>query len=144
MSRRCLVRQSSWTNTDTSFMWVEFDTVAYKKFLHLGRTIPDDTGVMVVPSFDYYDTLTDDTQNPWFKDVVEDVSQPLFLIWVQKDPAESTGLECFAYALVLSSSRSSVLNTSHTALLRLAIVIQQVIHDLIPLLNSAHVAFSIY
>jgi hypothetical protein len=57
-------------------MWVEFDTIAYKRFLHLGRTIPDDTGVMVVPSFDYYDTLTDDTQNPWFKNVVEDVSKP--------------------------------------------------------------------
>jgi hypothetical protein len=62
-------------------MWVEFDTVAYKKFLHLGRTKPDDTGVMVVPSYDYYDTLTDDTQNPWFKDVVEDVSKPDLCEW---------------------------------------------------------------
>ncbi|KAI8344050.1 hypothetical protein BC941DRAFT_407623 [Chlamydoabsidia padenii] len=52
----------------------EFDTVAYEKFLQLGRTIPEETGVMVVPSYDYYDTLTDDTQNPWFKNVVENFS----------------------------------------------------------------------
>ncbi|CAO3590251.1 unnamed protein product [Absidia cylindrospora] len=29
---------------------------------------------MVVPSYDYYDTLADDIQNPWFKDVVENFS----------------------------------------------------------------------
>ncbi|KAI8099600.1 uncharacterized protein BX664DRAFT_321698 [Halteromyces radiatus] len=52
-----------------------FDSIAYQKFLYLGRTIPEEqTGIMIAPSYDYYDTLTEDTKNPWFKNVVEDFS----------------------------------------------------------------------
>lgn len=33
-----------------------------------------ETGIMIVPSSDYYDEETPETVDPWFKDLVLDVS----------------------------------------------------------------------
>ncbi|ORX57958.1 nucleotide-binding domain-containing protein [Hesseltinella vesiculosa] len=52
----------------------KFDTVGYQKFLEFARTCPDETGVKTTPGIDYYDMLTPETENPWFKDVVENFS----------------------------------------------------------------------
>ncbi|KAI9300428.1 hypothetical protein BJ944DRAFT_273065 [Cunninghamella echinulata] len=59
--------------SNDDFLLQSFETISYKKFLQLGRQLPNDTGVMVVPSYDYYNTLKD-VENPWFKDIVEDFS----------------------------------------------------------------------
>jgi hypothetical protein len=49
----------------------------------LSHLRPKDTGIMRVPSYMYFDEKTDDTVNPWWKDVVPDVGiikQPPFLV----------------------------------------------------------------
>lgn len=57
----------SWTKTG-------FDAISYKKFIELSRNYDKSvTGVMQVPSSDYYDSLDAESTEPWFKDLVEDV-----------------------------------------------------------------------
>lgn len=45
--------------------------------MQLAKTRGQETGVVIVPSSDYYEEETPDTVDPWFKDVVLDVSQKL-------------------------------------------------------------------
>lgn len=45
--------------------------------MQLAKTRGQETGVVIVPSSDYYEEETPDTVDPWFKDVVLDVSQKI-------------------------------------------------------------------
>ncbi|CAO3624450.1 unnamed protein product [Cunninghamella blakesleeana] len=51
----------------------KFETITYKKFLQLGTEKSNETGIMIVNSYDYYTSLKE-MENPWFKDVVDDFS----------------------------------------------------------------------
>lgn len=42
--------------------------------MQLSRMHPKETGIMVIPSTDYYDELTPETTDPWFRHLVSDVS----------------------------------------------------------------------
>ncbi|KAI7906871.1 uncharacterized protein BX663DRAFT_494047 [Cokeromyces recurvatus] len=59
-----------------------FDTISYKKFIQLAENNEkESTGIMIVPSFDYYDddSIIENT-DPWFKDVVQN-----FQLLTEKD-----------------------------------------------------------
>ncbi|KAI9489980.1 hypothetical protein BDB00DRAFT_840341 [Zychaea mexicana] len=49
----------------------EFDAVTYRKWMEFSETLPHETGIMVVPSTDYFDELTPDTKTPWFQNLVK-------------------------------------------------------------------------
>ncbi|KAI8384476.1 uncharacterized protein BYT42DRAFT_492656 [Radiomyces spectabilis] len=49
----------------------DFDKCSYEKFLEFGRTMPTDTGVVIVPGIDYYDNAIPETEDPWFKEMVK-------------------------------------------------------------------------
>lgn len=53
---------------------LDFDAATYRKFMQLSRTHPKETGIMVIPSTDYYDELIPETTDPWFRHLVSDVS----------------------------------------------------------------------
>lgn len=58
------------------------DETSYKKFLKIADMNKSiDTGIMIVPSFDYFEKLVPLYTNPWYKDVVKDVSY-LLLIFI--------------------------------------------------------------
>lgn len=62
---------------------IEFDAATYRKFMQLSRMHPKETGIMVIPSTDYYDELTPETTDPWFRHLVSDVSiGDLLIQWV--------------------------------------------------------------
>ncbi|RCH79813.1 hypothetical protein CU098_003470 [Rhizopus stolonifer] len=49
------------------------DETSYKKFLKIADMNKSiDTGIMIVPSFDYFEKLVPLYTNPWYKDVVKD------------------------------------------------------------------------
>ncbi|KAI8144781.1 hypothetical protein BJV82DRAFT_643977 [Fennellomyces sp. T-0311] len=50
----------------------DFDAATYKKFMEFSKTCPRETGMMVIPSTDYYDELTPETEEPWFRYLVKD------------------------------------------------------------------------
>lgn len=50
----------------------EFDAATYRKFMQLSRMHPKETGIMIIPSTDYYDELTPETTDPWFRHLVSD------------------------------------------------------------------------
>ncbi|KAG2220124.1 hypothetical protein INT45_006152 [Circinella minor] len=47
-----------------------YDAESFKIFWELAKCRAGETGIMVVPSFDYYEKPTDDQRNPWWKSVV--------------------------------------------------------------------------
>ncbi|CEP16337.1 hypothetical protein [Parasitella parasitica] len=50
----------------------KFDAVTYDRFMDLAHS-SDNTGIMIAPSYDYYDdALSSEVTDPWFKDVVQD------------------------------------------------------------------------
>ncbi|KAK4516638.1 uncharacterized protein ATC70_011614 [Mucor velutinosus] len=50
----------------------KFDTVTYNRFMELAKS-SDNTGIMAVPSYDYYDDAElPENADPWFKDLVQD------------------------------------------------------------------------
>ncbi|KAI9278767.1 hypothetical protein BDA99DRAFT_428548 [Phascolomyces articulosus] len=51
-----------------------YDTESFKIFWELAKCRAGETGIMVVPSFDYYEKPTDDQRNPWWKNVVPGVN----------------------------------------------------------------------
>jgi hypothetical protein len=53
---------------------LEFESDTFKVLWELSHLRPKETGIMRVPSFMYFDEKTEDTVNPWWKDVVPDVS----------------------------------------------------------------------
>lgn len=56
-------------------MLQKLDAISYRQFLKIAENSNLlDTGVMVVPSYDYYQTLSPDRTDPWFKSLVKDVS----------------------------------------------------------------------
>ena len=61
-------------NADCLVSLSENDAVAYKVLYKIGESLPSDTtGVMIIPSLDCCSERTDDTINPWWKDLVKDV-----------------------------------------------------------------------
>ncbi|KAF7721960.1 hypothetical protein EC973_003898 [Apophysomyces ossiformis] len=48
------------------------DSVSYNTFMELSSSSPQETGVMKVLAYDYYNYLTPETENPWFQSVVRD------------------------------------------------------------------------
>ncbi|KAG0166238.1 hypothetical protein DFQ30_007427 [Apophysomyces sp. BC1015] len=59
-------------NTDIALQ--KMDAISYQTFMELAMTLSKETGVMQVPSFDYYDDIVPETQAPWFQHIVKDVS----------------------------------------------------------------------
>ncbi|KAI9321234.1 hypothetical protein BX666DRAFT_2017321 [Dichotomocladium elegans] len=55
-----------------AFSLSEFDAVTYRKFMELAKTHPKEAGLMIIPSTDYYDELTPETTEPWFRELVGD------------------------------------------------------------------------
>ncbi|KAI8373705.1 hypothetical protein BD560DRAFT_327905 [Blakeslea trispora] len=47
-----------------------YDSVSFKTFWELAKSHAAEAGIMVVSAYDYYEHVTDDTKNPWFKDLV--------------------------------------------------------------------------
>ncbi|KAH8556840.1 hypothetical protein BGW37DRAFT_474423 [Umbelopsis sp. PMI_123] len=62
--------QAMASNTDTRLQ--KFETDTFRVLWKLSHLRPKDTGIMRVPSYMYFDEKTDDTVNPWWKDVVPD------------------------------------------------------------------------
>lgn len=46
--------------------------------MQLGQIQGAETGIMIIPSTDYYDEVTPETEKPWFQDLVEDVSRCIY------------------------------------------------------------------
>ncbi|KAG0188011.1 hypothetical protein DFQ28_005498 [Apophysomyces sp. BC1034] len=57
-------------NTDIALQ--KMDAISYQTFMELAMTLSKETGVMQVPSFDYYDDIVPETQAPWFQHIVKD------------------------------------------------------------------------
>ncbi|OBZ85612.1 D-amino-acid oxidase [Choanephora cucurbitarum] len=47
-----------------------YDAVSFKTFWELAKSHAAETGIMIVSAYDYYEHVTDDTKNPWFKGLV--------------------------------------------------------------------------
>jgi hypothetical protein len=57
------------------------DAIAYNVLYNIGESLPSDiTGVMIIPALDCWSERTDDTVNPWWKDVVKDVCKKLLTL----------------------------------------------------------------
>lgn len=60
---------------EANSFYAAFDEITYKKFMNLVETEGEAPGIIVVPSFDYYnDDSIPEIYDPWFKSVVPDVS----------------------------------------------------------------------
>ncbi|CAO3661309.1 unnamed protein product [Umbelopsis vinacea] len=62
--------QAMSSNTDTRLQKFEGDT--FKVLWKLSYLRPNETGIIRVPSIMYFDEKTDDTTDPWWKDIVPD------------------------------------------------------------------------
>ncbi|OZJ01577.1 hypothetical protein BZG36_05237 [Bifiguratus adelaidae] len=49
---------------------IERDAVTFRLFYKWATLMPAECGIMIVQALDYYDTLTDEVQRPWWKDLV--------------------------------------------------------------------------
>lgn len=50
------------------------ETYSYKMFLNLAEQNAENNGIMVVPSYDYYDNNSaPESTNPWFRNTVRNV-----------------------------------------------------------------------
>ncbi|KAG1048753.1 hypothetical protein G6F43_008876 [Rhizopus delemar] len=58
---------------NNDLMLQKLDAISYRQFLKIAENSNLlDTGIMVVPSYDYYQTLSPDHTDPWFKNIVKD------------------------------------------------------------------------
>lgn len=61
-----------------------YDADSFKIFWELAKCRADETGIMVIPAFDYYKDPTADQRNPWWKKVVPGVTYRPIRVGSQK------------------------------------------------------------
>ncbi|PHZ10568.1 nucleotide-binding domain-containing protein [Rhizopus microsporus ATCC 52813] len=78
----------------------KLDAVSYREFLRIAeQESKSNTGIMVVPSYDYYQDINPEFTNPWFKDLVKN-----FKFLREKDELPENAKIGHTYTTVLVNS----------------------------------------